>query len=177
MPLYQFGKLTPQVANNVWVAPSADVIGQVRLDAEASVWFGTVIRADNALVHIGAGSSVQDNCTIHVDVDGPVIIEPNVSIGHQAMLHACHIGEGSLIGMQAILLSGCRIGRNCLVAAGALVTERKEFPDGVLIMGAPAKVVRQLTPEEIAGIHEGTRWYVEKAQHYAEQLQEIQPQL
>ena len=173
MPLYQFGKLTPQVATNAWVAPSADVIGQARLDAGASVWFGTVIRADNALVHIGEGSSVQDNCTIHVDVDGPVIIEPNVSIGHQAMLHACHIGEGSLIGMQAILLSGCRIGRNCLVAAGALVTERKVFPDGVLIMGAPAKVVRQLTTEEIAGIHEGTRWYVEKAQHYAEQLQEV----
>jgi carbonic anhydrase/acetyltransferase-like protein (isoleucine patch superfamily) len=173
MPLYQFGKLMPQVAKDAWIAPSADIIGQARLDPEASVWFGTVIRADNALVHIGKGSSVQDNCTIHVDVDGPVIIEPNVSIGHQAMLHACHIGEGSLIGMQAILLSGCRIGRNCLVAAGALVTERKVFPDGVLIMGAPAKVVRQLTPEEIAGIHEGTRWYVEKSQHYAQELKEV----
>lgn len=173
MPLYQFGKLIPQVAADAWVAPSADIIGQARLDQGASVWFGTVIRADNDLVHIGKGSSVQDNCTIHVDVGGPVIIGPNVSIGHQAMLHACHIGEGSLIGMQAILLSGCRIGRNCLVAAGALVTERKVFPDGVLIMGAPAKVIRELTPDEIEGIHAGTRWYVEKAQHYAQELQEL----
>lgn len=173
MPLYQLGNLKPNVAKDAWVAPSADIIGQACLAQGASVWFGTVIRADNALVHIGANSSVQDNCTIHVDVNGPVIIEPNVSIGHQAMLHACHIGEGSLIGMQAILLSGCRIGRNCLVAAGALVTEGKEFPDSVLIMGAPAKVVRELTPEEIEGIHAGTQWYVEKSEYYSHQLHKI----
>lgn len=175
MAIYTFGKLKPQVAADAWIAPSADVIGQVHLDQGTSVWFGVVIRADNDVVHIGKGSSIQDNCTLHVDVGGPVIIEPNVSIGHQAMLHACHIGEGSLIGMQAILLSGCRIGRNCLVAAGALVTEGKVFPDGVLIMGVPAKVVRELTPEEIENIHEGTRWYVEKSQHYAQQLQQIYP--
>lgn len=173
MSLYALGNLKPQIASNAWIAPDVQIIGNAQIDAFASVWFGSVIRADNDLIHIGEGSNIQDNCTLHVDVGEPIIIEPYVSIGHQAMLHACHVGTGSLIGMQSVLLSRCRIGNYSLVGAGSVVKEGQVFPDGVLIVGAPARIVRELTEAEINGIREGTQWYIDKGIFYTRELRKL----
>jgi len=173
MPLYQLGDLKPQVASDAWIAPDVKIIGNARIDSRASVWFGSILRADNDLIHIGEGSNIQDGCILHQDVGAPLIVEPYVSVGHQAMLHACHVGSGSLIGMQAVLLSRSRIGKNCLVGAGTLVKEGQIFPDGVLIVGAPARVVRELTEEEIAGLQDAVQWYLEKGQYYAKELKAL----
>lgn len=173
MSLYQLGDFRPRVAPTAWLAPTAQIIGNVQIDAYASVWFNVVIRADNDLVHIGEGSNVQDGTMIHLDQGYPVIISPNVVVGHMAMLHSCVVGENSLIGMGATLLSRSRIGRNSIVAAGSLVTEGKEFPDGVLIMGSPAKVVRELTEKDFAMIQHAIDDYREKGARYSRALQEI----
>jgi len=170
MPIYQFDSLTPHISPDAWIAPSTDIIGSVQIDAFASIWFNTVLRGDINHIHIGEKSNIQDGCVLHTDYDSPLIVDPFVSVGHQAMLHSCFIGEGSLIGMQAVLLNNCRIGRNSIVAAGALVPECKIFPDGVLLMGAPAKIVRELTEEEIQKVHHNTQHYVEKAQQFAAKL-------
>ena len=147
MAIYQLDDDIPRIADTAWVADSAQVIGRVELHEGASVWFGAVLRGDNEWITVGRGSNVQDGTVMHTDMGYPLTIGEHVTIGHQAMLHGCTIGDGSLIGIQAVVLNNAKIGRNCLVGAGALVTEGKEFPDGSLIMGAPAKVVGQLTPE------------------------------
>ncbi|MBR7799107.1 gamma carbonic anhydrase family protein [Undibacterium fentianense] len=173
MAIYQLGEISPEIDPSAYITDSAKVIGHVKIDANASIWFGSVIRGDNELIHIGENSNVQESCTLHTDPGFPLTIENNVTIGHHAMLHGCRVGEGSLIGIQAVLLNGAKIGKNCLVGAGALVTEGKEFPDNSLIVGSPAKVVRTLTPEAIAQMHSNTQNYVDRARAYRVNLKRI----
>jgi carbonic anhydrase/acetyltransferase-like protein (isoleucine patch superfamily) len=173
MTIYALNELTPAIAPSAWVAHEAVVIGSVQLDANVSVWFGAVLRGDNELIHIGAGSNVQDGAVLHTDMGFPMHIGAGVTIGHQAMLHGCTIGEGSLIGIQAIILNGAVIGKNCLVAAGAVVKENANFPDGSLIVGAPAEAKRIMTPEQQAKLSRNTGFYVQNAQRFAAGLKKI----
>ena len=173
MAIYQLGAETPQVHATAWVADSAQVMGRVRMDEDASVWFGAVVRGDTEHIHIGKGSNVQDGSVLHADHGMPLTIGQNVTVGHQVMLHGCTIGDGSLIGIQAVVLNGAKIGKNCLVGAGSLVTEGKEFPDGSMIMGTPAKVVRELSPEQIEGLRQSARHYVENARRFKAGLKKI----
>ncbi|WP_151720434.1 gamma carbonic anhydrase family protein [Gemmobacter serpentinus] len=142
--IYALDGVTPQIDATAWVAPGANLIGHIVMEAGASVWFGTTIRGDNEEIRIGAGSNVQENCVLHTDPGFPLQIGADCTIGHKAMLHGCIIGAGSLIGMGATVLNGAKIGKGCLIGAGALITEGKEIPDFSLVMGAPGKVVRQL---------------------------------
>ncbi len=142
--IYALDDLTPQIADDTWVAPDANVIGNVVLEAGASVWFGCTLRGDNEEIRVGAGSNVQENVVCHTDPGCPLLIGPDCTIGHKAMLHGCVIGAGSLIGMGATVLNGAQIGVGCLIGAGALIPEGKVIPDGSLVMGMPGKVVREL---------------------------------
>ncbi|MEX0278147.1 MAG: gamma carbonic anhydrase family protein [Ruegeria sp.] len=144
MTLYALGEHAPRIHEDTWVAPDANLIGNVILEKGASVWFGCTIRADHEEIRIGAGSNVQENCVMHIDPGYPLVIGANCTIGHKVMLHGCTIGENTLIGMGAIVLNGAKIGKNCLIGAGALITEGKVIPDNSLVMGSPGKVVRQL---------------------------------
>ena len=173
MAIYRLDNFVPIVHRSAWVADSAQIIGNVELAEDANVWFGSVLRGDNARIRIGRRSNVQDCCMLHVDVGFPLDIGDGVSIGHQVTLHGCSIGDGTLVGMQAIILNGARIGRDCMVGAGALVTAGKEFPDGSLILGAPAKAVRTLTPEQIAEYRAAAPSYVEKVARYRTGLERI----
>ncbi len=166
MAVYRLSDAHPQVAESAWVADSAQVIGDVVLAEEASVWFGAVIRGDNTRLQIGARTNIQDGAVLHSDVGKPLTLGDDVTIGHQAMLHGCTVGDGSLIGIQAVVLNGARIGKSCLVGAGAVVTEGKQFEDGWLILGAPAKAVRPLTPEQLDGLARSAAGYVAKARHF-----------
>lgn len=162
MAIYRLGEHQPRIAADAWVAESAQVIGQVEIGALSSVWYGAAVRGDNDLIRIGDRCSVQDGCVLHTDDGIRLEVGDDVTIGHQVMLHGCSVGSGSLIGIQSVVLNGARIGRHCLVGAKSLVTEGKEFPDGALIMGSPAKVVRMLEPAQI----ERLMW---SAQHYVQQ--------
>lgn len=173
MTVYKLDQLEPQIHESAYLSPGAHVIGQVTLDALASVWFGTTIRADNAPIRIGKRSNIQENSVLHVDPDMPLTVGDDVTVGHQAMLHGCTIGDGSLIGIQAVVLNGARIGKGCLVGAGALVTEGKEFPDGVLIIGSPAKVARELTDKDIERLRKSAESYAQRASQYREHLRAI----
>jgi carbonic anhydrase/acetyltransferase-like protein (isoleucine patch superfamily) len=166
MAIYQLDDLKPVIDDSAWVAESAQVIGDVTLGADSSVWFGVVIRGDTDRISIGAGSNIQDNSVLHADEGVPLTIGQNVTVGHQAMLHGCTIGDGSLIGIQAVVLNGAKIGKNCLVGAGALVTEGKEFPDGSMILGSPAKAVRQLSEAQLEGLKMSARNYIGNARRY-----------
>jgi carbonic anhydrase/acetyltransferase-like protein (isoleucine patch superfamily) len=171
--LYQLGDDIPRIAPDAWVADSAQVIGRVSLEAGASVWYGAVLRGDNEWITIGARSNVQDACVFHTDRGYPLTLGCDVTVGHQAMLHGCSVGDGTLIGIQAVVLNGARIGRGCLVAAGAVVTEGKEFPDGSLIVGAPAQVLRPLSPEQAERLRSGAAHYVDQAQRHRLTLRKI----
>ncbi len=160
MAVYRLGDHLPEIDPSAWVAESADVIGRVKLGADASVWYGSVLRGDNDLISIGARTNIQDGCVMHVDAGFPLAIGEGVIVGHKVMLHGCTIGDGVLVGIGSVVLNGARIGRHCIVGAGALVTMGKQFPDGVLIVGAPAKVVRPLAPEEIARLAVNADEYV-----------------
>ncbi|MGD9772791.1 gamma carbonic anhydrase family protein [Diaphorobacter sp.] len=173
MAIYELDGVAPQVAASAWVADSAQVIGDVQLAGDASVWFGTVVRGDTARIRIGAGTNVQDASVLHADLGQPLVIGERVTVGHQVMLHGCTIGDESLIGIGAIVLNGARIGRNCLVGAGALVTEGKEFPDGSMILGSPARVVRQLTPEQIEGLRRSAQHYIDNAHRFKAGLRKL----
>jgi len=173
MAIYELDGKTPRLAPTAWVADSAEVIGDVTLAEDSSVWFGVVIRGDNHLISIGRGSNVQDQTVLHTDEGLPLVIGERVTIGHQVMLHGCTIGDETLIGIGAVVLNGARIGKNCLVGAGALVTEGKEFPDGSMILGSPAKVVRQLTPEQIEGLKRSAQHYVDNARRYRSGLKKV----
>ena len=142
--IYALDGIAPTIAASAWVAEEATLIGKVVVEAEASIWFGAVIRGDNEEIRVGAGSNVQENCVLHTDMGFPLTIGTNCTIGHKAMLHGCTIGDGTLIGMGATVLNGAKIGRGCLIGASALITEGKEIPDGSLVMGSPGKVVRSL---------------------------------
>lgn len=145
--IYALDGIRPQIHPDTWVAPDANLIGRVVLEAGVSVWFGATLRGDNEEIRVGAGSNVQENAVLHTDMGFPLTIGANCTIGHKAMLHGCTIGEGTLIGMGAMLMNGSRIGRGCLIGAGALITEGKEIADGSLVMGAPGKVIRLLDAE------------------------------
>lgn len=173
MSIYQYGEHRPRIEASAWVAPGAQLIGQVALEEHASVWFGAVLRGDNELIHIGARSNVQENAVLHTDAGVFLTVGENVTIGHQAMLHGCTIGDGTLIGIQAIILNRAVIGRNSLVAAGAVVTEDKQFPDGALILGAPAKVARMLTDEEKATLMHAAEHYVQRKERFRQELRPI----
>ena len=156
-----------------WVAPNATVIGSVILGANSSVWFGAVIRGDNDLIEIGDNTNVQENSVLHVDPGVPMKIGNGVTVGHKVMLHGCTIGDESLIGIGAVVLNGAKIGKNCLVGAGALVTEGKEFPDGSMIIGSPAKAVRELTSEQIEGLRQSAQHYIDNARRFQRGLRKI----
>jgi len=174
MALYRLDDLVPQLAEGAWVADSAQVIGKVVLEEDASVWFSTIFRGDTEEIRIGRGSNIQDGSVIHADQGFPIRIGRNVTVGHHVMLHGCMVGDNSLIGIKAVVLNGAKIGKNCLVGAGSLVTEGKEFPDGSLIIGSPAKAVRQLTPEQIAGLERSARHYVENARRFKNGLVKLE---
>ena len=156
-----------------WIAPDTTVIGKVRLERMASVWFGSVLRGDNELILLGEGSNIQDGCVLHTDIGYPLTIGRDCTIGHKAILHGCTIGDNSLIGMGATVLNGARIGRNCLIGANALVTEGKVIPDNSLVMGAPAKVVRELGPDAVESLTKAAQEYVQKWQRYAAGLKPV----
>lgn len=155
-----------------YIAPGAVVIGSVHLGADTSVWFNAVIRADNDDIHIGQGSNIQDGCVLHVDEGFPLNIGRNVTVGHKVMLHGCTIGDGSLIGMNAVVLNGAVIGKNCLVGAHALVTEGTQVPDGSLVLGSPAKVIRALTADDIEKLDKAARAYQDKISLYQRELKQ-----
>jgi len=173
MAIYELDGVAPQVAGSAWVADSAQVMGKVVLAEDASVWFGTVVRGDTECIAIGAGSNVQDASVLHADFGQPLVIGERVTVGHKVMLHGCTVGDESLIGIGAVILNGAKIGRNCLVGAGSLVTEGKEFPDGSMILGSPARVVRQLTPEQIEGLRHSARNYMENARRFKAGLRKL----
>lgn len=168
---YSFEERRIVCKGDYWIAPDAVVIGSVVLENNASIWFGCIVRGDNDTVTIGENSQLQDGCVVHVDPGFPVTLGRNVSVGHMAMLHGCTIGDGTLIGIQAVILNGARIGRNCLIGAKALVAEGKAIPDGSLVVGAPGRVVRQLSEEEIARIHAAADHYVQKFKRYRASLE------
>src|SRR5579862_6580563 len=171
MPAYTLGKVAPQIAASAYIAPTATVLGNVTLEESASVWFGATLRGDNENIRIGRFSNVQDGAVLHTDPGFPLTVASYVSIGHQAMLHGCTVGDGSLIGIQAVVLNAAVIGKGCLVGAGAVITERKVFADGTLILGAPAKVVRELKPEERGNLIEIAAHYAARGAHYRSHLQ------
>ncbi len=173
MSTYQLDDDVPQVHPSAFVADSAQVMGRVTLAEDTSVWFGAVLRGDTEPITVGRGSNIQDASVVHADVGYPVVIGERVTVGHQVMLHGCVIGDESLIGIGAVVLNGARIGKHCVVGAGSLVTEGKTFPDGSLILGSPAKVVRQLTPEQIEGLRRSAAHYVVNAQRYKAGLKKL----
>ena len=173
MALYRLRDISPTIAMSAYVAPSASLIGKVVLAEHSSVWFGATLRGDNETISIGANSNVQDGTFMHTDPGFPLLVGANVSIGHQAMLHGCTVGDGSLIGIQAVVLNAAVIGKGCLVGAGAVITERKVFADGTLILGAPAKVVRELSAEERENILEIAANYASRGADYRNQLRLI----
>jgi carbonic anhydrase/acetyltransferase-like protein (isoleucine patch superfamily) len=172
MTLYALDGKSPQLPSDgdCWIAPDANVIGNVVLESGASVWFGATLRGDNELIHSGAGSNVQENTVMHTDIGFPLTVGANCTIGHKAMLHGCTIGDNSLIGMGATILNGAKIGKNCLIGAGALVTEGKEIPDGSLVMGTPGKVVRQLDETAIEGLRRSAEGYQMNMRRFAKGL-------
>jgi carbonic anhydrase/acetyltransferase-like protein (isoleucine patch superfamily) len=173
MAVYELDGIAPDIADSAWVADSAQVMGAVHMGADASVWFGTVVRGDTASITIGEGSNVQDASVLHADLGMPLAIGRHVTVGHQVMLHGCTIGDETLIGIGAIVLNGAKIGKNCLVGAGALVTEGKEFPDGSMILGSPARVVKQLTTEQMQGLRQSAQHYIDNARRFKTGLRKL----
>jgi carbonic anhydrase/acetyltransferase-like protein (isoleucine patch superfamily) len=173
MPIYKLDGVSPELDHDCWIAPDAVLIGKVRILKGASIWFGAVLRGDNDWITIGPDSNVQDHSIIHADPGLPVTIGRGVTIGHRVTVHSARVGDNALIGMGAILLNGSVIGNNCLVGAGALVTEGKVFEDGKLILGTPARAMREMTPEQVAGITRSAAIYVANARRYAEGLKPV----
>jgi carbonic anhydrase/acetyltransferase-like protein (isoleucine patch superfamily) len=168
--IYALGDIAPKIHADTWVAPDANVIGRVVLEAGASVWFGATLRGDNEEIRVGEGSNVQENCVFHTDMGFPLTIGRDCTIGHKAMLHGCTVGDGSLVGMGATILNGAVIGRGCLIGAGALVPEGREVPDGSLVMGMPGKVVRDLDEAARTGLLASAAHYRERMRLFRERL-------
>ncbi|MFI0545779.1 MAG: gamma carbonic anhydrase family protein [Brachymonas sp.] len=173
MSIYRLNHLSPSLAPGVWIAPTASVIGDVHLGEKVSIWFGAVLRGDIERISIAAGSNIQDGSVCHADPGQPLTVGANVTVGHMVMLHGCTIGDNCLIGIGAVVMNGAKIGPNSVVGAGSLVTEGKEFPEGSLIMGSPAKVVRQLDAAALAKLQQNAANYVKNGQRYAIALEEI----
>jgi carbonic anhydrase/acetyltransferase-like protein (isoleucine patch superfamily) len=172
MAIYQLDDIAPRIAASAYIAESADIIGDVTLHDDVSIWSHVTIRGDNAPIIIGAGSNIQESSVLHVDEGHGLTVESRVTVGHQAMLHGCTIREGALVGIQAIVLNDAVVGRNCLIGAGALIPEGRVIPDNSLVIGI-GKVVRQLTEEEIARMHHNTAGYVERARQYKRSLKRL----
>lgn len=165
--IYELEGRTPALAGEpAYIADNASVIGAVRIARDVSVWFNAVIRGDDDRIEIGAGSNVQDGAVLHADPGYPLVIGAGVTVGHQATLHGCRVGDGSLIGINAVVLNGAVIGRDCLIGANALVPEGKEIPDRSLVVGSPCRILRPLSDEEVAGLRRNAAAYVEKGRRY-----------
>jgi carbonic anhydrase/acetyltransferase-like protein (isoleucine patch superfamily) len=175
MPIYSLGERHPELRGRAFVADTATVIGSVILEDESSVWFSAVVRGDSDLITIGRRTNVQDGAVLHADPGIPLMLGVGVTVGHQVMLHGCSVGDGALIGIGAVVLNHAVIGRNCLVGAGTLIPERKSFPDGVMILGQPGKVIRELEPEEIEGLRRAADVYVDRIARYREHLRPFAP--
>ncbi len=173
MPLYAIAGRRPTLHPSVWIAPSADIIGDAHLAEGASVWFRAVIRADNTPIRIGANTNIQEGAMLHSDPGSPLTIGAGCTVGHHAILHGCTIGDGVLVGMGATVLNGAVIGANCLIGAGALVTEGKAFAAGSLIVGSPARAVRTLDDGAIARLRMSAEHYAARGAHYAAELEEV----
>lgn len=168
MAIYELQGLSPQLPadGRYFIAESAEVIGNVRLGSDTSIWFGSVARGDNELIDVGDNSNVQDNCTLHTDPGFPMTIGKNCTIGHNVVLHGCTIGDGTLVGMGAIIMNGARIGKCCVIGAGAVISEGKIFEDRSLVVGIPAKTVRTLAPQQLATMLGGAQRYVENGRRF-----------
>ena len=173
MSIYQLDSIAPRVDPTAWVADSAQVMGNVTLAADSNIWFGVVIRGDNEPITIGEGSNIQDGSVLHSDLGKPLTVGKRVTVGHGVMLHGCTVGDESLIGIGAVVLNDAVIGKNCLVGAGSLVTEGKAFPDGSMIVGSPARVVRQLTPEQMDGLRQSAQHYIDNARRFQNGLKKL----
>ncbi|TBU72502.1 gamma carbonic anhydrase family protein [Pseudomonas daroniae] len=167
---YRLGNARVEQHPQSWIAPTATLIGKVRLEAGASVWFGAVLRGDNELIHIGEDSNVQDGAVMHTDMGSPLTLGKGVTVGHNAMLHGCTVGDYSLVGINAVVLNGARIGKHCIIGANALIAEGKEIPDGSLVVGSPGKVVRELTEQQKKLLEASAAHYVQNARRYATDL-------
>ena len=174
MTIYALGAREPQIDPSAWVAPGCHVIGSIALGAESSVWFGAVLRGDNEMITLGAGSNIQENSVLHTDPGCPLIIGEGCTIGHKAMLHGCTIGRNSLVGMGATILNGAVIGENCLIGAGALIPEGKIIPDGSLVMGMPGKIVRELDETAIEGLKKSALNYQANAERFRKEFKVIE---
>lgn len=170
--IYSLDGILPQIAPTAWVAPNASVLGRVVLEGESSIWFGAVLRGDNEEIFIGERSNVQDGCILHTDIGFRLTIGNDCTIGHGAIVHGCSIGDGSLVGMGAIILNGARIGKSCLIGAGALIPEGREIPDSSLVIGSPAKVIRQLDYEAQQKLILSAEGYAANAKRFAKGLYE-----
>jgi len=173
MPIYQIDQKTPQIAASAWVAPNATVIGDARLGDNVSIWWNAVLRGDNDPIHIGANSNIQDGSVLHTDEGVPMHIGANVTVGHMVMLHGCTVGDNALIGIGSVILNRAVIGKHSIVGANTLIPEGKVFPDGVLVVGSPGKVVRELSEEEKARLQKSADHYVDNARRYANRLVEL----
>jgi carbonic anhydrase/acetyltransferase-like protein (isoleucine patch superfamily) len=177
MPLYALGDWKPELPEDgrYWIAPNATLIGRVRLARDASIWFGTVLRADYDWIEIGEGSNIQDNCVIHTDPGQPTVVGARVTVGHNVILHSTHIGDGSLIGMGSIVLNNSRIGRNCLIGAGTLITEGKVIPDNSMVVGSPGRVIRDVSDAQRAGLAASAEGYIQNHRRFRDGMTEIAP--
>lgn len=175
MSIYSLENVTPELPSDdeYWIAPTAAVMGKVVLKKNASIWWGCTVRGDNDPIVIGENSNIQDGCVLHSDLGSPLTIGANVTVGHLAMLHGCHIDDGSLIGIGAVVLNGARIGKNCIIGAKALIPEGKEIPDNSLVMGAPGKVVREVSPAQLETLADSARGYVENWRRFARDLKPV----
>ena len=172
MAIYEIDGKTPEIHPSVYIADLSSVIGQVKLQANCSVWDFAAIRGDNELIHVESGSNIQEGAVIHTDTGFPMFLGKNLTVGHQACLHGCHVGDGSLIGIRSVILNGAIIGKNCIIGAGALITEGKEIPDRSLVVGSPGKIIRTLSDEDLAKMINAA-FYVMKAQLFKNKLKRI----
>jgi len=171
--MYKLGDKNPTTSDNYYVAPGASVIGDVRFGLDVSVWFNAVVRADNDMIELGDGTNIQDGAVLHVDEGHPIVLGQRVTVGHKAMLHGCTVGDGSLIGINAVVLNDAVIGKHCLIGANALVTEGMQIPDGSLVLGSPGKVVKQLDDKALDTMDAGAQHYIDKITIYREGLARI----
>jgi carbonic anhydrase/acetyltransferase-like protein (isoleucine patch superfamily) len=173
MPVYRLGDKKPQLDTNVWIAPNATVIGDVRLAENVSIWWNAVLRGDNDPITIGAGTNIQDGSILHTDEGIPLTLGRDITVGHMVMLHGCTVGDGTLVGIKSVVLNGAVIGKHCLIGANTLIPEGKEIPDRSLVMGSPGKVIRELTDEQLARFARNAPHYVNNATRYRKFLEEI----
>lgn len=173
MAVYSLDGVKPKLADDAYIAPNAQVMGNIEMEAGSSVWFGAVLRGDNDLIKIGARSNVQDNSVLHTDPGMPLTLGEGVTVGHQVMLHGCTIGDYTLVGIGATILNGAKIGKNCIIGAHALITEGKEIPDGSMVVGAPGRVIKTLTKQHFAMLKMSSDVYVANAKRFKDGLKEL----